>query len=78
MQETIYKDDNGEDKIHQEFFSAKTEVILFKNMRKRLKALETKGHTFVRRVKIRVNDPCPCGSGKKYKKCCIHKERGVK
>ena len=20
--------------------------------------------------KIRVNDPCPCGSGKKYKKCC--------
>ncbi|MDR2416389.1 MAG: SEC-C domain-containing protein [Candidatus Peribacteria bacterium] len=20
--------------------------------------------------KIRPNDPCPCGSGKKYKKCC--------
>jgi len=20
------------------------------------------------------NDPCPCGSGKKYKKCCIDKE----
>ena len=20
--------------------------------------------------KIGVNDPCPCGSGKKYKKCC--------
>ena len=20
------------------------------------------------------NDPCPCGSGKKYKKCCMHKE----
>ena len=19
------------------------------------------------------NDPCPCGSGKKYKKCCINK-----
>lgn len=19
------------------------------------------------------NDPCPCGSGKKYKKCCIEK-----
>ena len=19
------------------------------------------------------NEPCPCGSGKKYKKCCIHK-----
>jgi tetratricopeptide (TPR) repeat protein len=20
------------------------------------------------------NDPCPCGSGKKYKKCCLNKE----
>lgn len=23
--------------------------------------------------KIQRNDPCPCGSGKKYKKCCIDK-----
>lgn len=21
--------------------------------------------------KIRRNDPCPCGSGKKYKNCCL-------
>lgn len=21
------------------------------------------------------NDPCPCGSGKKYKKCCLHQQR---
>ena len=21
------------------------------------------------------NDPCPCGSGKKYKKCCLLKKR---
>ncbi|MEX2353538.1 MAG: UPF0149 family protein [Gammaproteobacteria bacterium] len=28
----------------------------------------------VRREKPQVgrNDPCPCGSGKKYKKCCLH------
>jgi hypothetical protein len=25
---------------------------------------------FVRETKIGRNDPCPCGSGKKYKKCC--------
>ena len=25
-------------------------------------------------AKIGRNDPCPCGSGKKYKKCCIVKE----
>ena len=23
-------------------------------------------------VKVGRNDPCPCGSGKKYKKCCLH------
>lgn len=28
----------------------------------------------VRRTESRVgrNDPCPCGSGKKFKKCCLH------
>jgi uncharacterized protein YecA (UPF0149 family) len=24
--------------------------------------------------KIGRNDPCPCGSGKKYKKCCLGRE----
>jgi len=24
-------------------------------------------------AKIQRNDPCPCGSGKKYKKCCLNK-----
>ncbi|MBT6848912.1 MAG: hypothetical protein HOA14_15960, partial [Planctomycetaceae bacterium] len=23
--------------------------------------------------KVGRNDPCPCGSGKKYKKCCLGK-----
>lgn len=27
---------------------------------------------FVREYKIGRNDPCPCGSGKKFKKCCLH------
>ena len=26
-----------------------------------------------RSAKVRRNDPCPCGSGLKYKKCCLHK-----
>jgi hypothetical protein len=25
--------------------------------------------------KVGRNDPCPCGSGKKYKKCCLQLER---
>ena len=24
--------------------------------------------------KVGPNDPCPCGSGKKYKKCCRDKD----
>lgn len=28
----------------------------------------------VKKNKIGRNDPCPCGSGKKYKKCCINKK----
>lgn len=24
------------------------------------------------------NDPCPCGSGKKYKKCCLERESGAR
>jgi hypothetical protein len=27
--------------------------------------------------KIKRNDPCPCGSGKKYKKCCIEKSEKI-
>jgi len=26
--------------------------------------------TVVKEFKTGRNDPCPCGSGKKYKKCC--------
>lgn len=29
------------------------------------------GETLVQRTKIGRNDPCPCGSGRKFKKCCI-------
>jgi len=31
-------------------------------------------------AKINRNDPCPCGSGKKYKKCCLplHQESSAK
>lgn len=27
--------------------------------------------------KIGRNDPCPCGSGKKYKHCCMKKDQGL-
>lgn len=31
---------------------------------------QKKANTVVKEAKIYPNDPCPCGSGKKYKKCC--------
>ena len=27
-------------------------------------------------IKVRRNDPCPCGSGRKYKKCCLARRQG--
>lgn len=32
----------------------------------------TFGGQFTRIPKVGRNDPCPCGSGKKYKKCCLN------
>ena len=32
----------------------------------------------LRRQKFDRNSPCPCGSGKKYKQCCLLKGREVK
>lgn len=56
-----------------EFFQAPTEKKLNEQMDTRLQELEGQGHTFKRRVKIGRNGICPCGSGKKFKKCCLSK-----
>ena len=41
-----------------------------------LKMLISKGSGHARGRKIGRNEPCPCGSGKKHKKCCLGKEQG--
>ena len=33
------------------------------------------GKGFLILLGIGPNDPCPCGSGKKYKKCCMQKDK---
>ena len=33
---------------------------------------DTYQQPIVNENKVGRNDPCPCGSGKKYKKCCLH------
>lgn len=49
---------------------------------KRLKELEAEFNKITQNdrtdEKIGRNDPCPCGSGKKYKKCCLKKDNVYK
>ncbi|MCI6553049.1 MAG: SEC-C domain-containing protein [Lachnospiraceae bacterium] len=47
--------------------------ILDEETRKRLYREQKSSTTVVKGEKIYPNDPCPCGSGKKYKKCCGRK-----
>ena len=48
--------------VHQEYSSLRREEV--KEQRKKFVPRKLEGK------KIGRNDPCPCGSGKKYKKCC--------
>ena len=36
---------------------------------------EVKKQPIRKEQKVGPNDPCPCGSGKKYKKCCMQKDK---
>lgn len=46
------------------------DAILSEERRKELYKEQKKSGTVVKDKKIGRNEPCPCGSGKKYKYCC--------
>ena len=46
------------------------ENILTSEKRQQIRKEYNKTRTVVNENKIGRNDACPCGSGKKYKKCC--------
>ena len=46
------------------------EDIFDQDTRKQLYKEQKSSTTIVKEAKVYPNDPCPCGSGKKYKKCC--------
>jgi hypothetical protein len=48
--------------------------VLSQEKRKSIKKEYDKTKTVVKEAKIGRNDPCPCGSGKKYKKCCLDQQ----
>ena len=45
-------------------------AIFDEETRKTLYKEQKASTTVVKETKVYPNDPCPCGSGKKYKKCC--------
>lgn len=45
-------------------------ALLSEERRKELYKEQKSSTTIVKPKKVGRNDPCPCGSGKKYKKCC--------
>ncbi len=49
--------------------------IFDKETKRELYLEQKKSGTVVVGKKIGRNDPCPCGSGKKYKKCCMNKDQ---
>mgnify|MGYP000781382307 len=46
------------------------DALIDADRRKELYKEQKLSTTIVKGKKIGRNDPCPCGSGKKYKKCC--------
>ena len=46
------------------------DALISQERRKELYKEQKLSKTVVKGPKVGRNDPCPCGSGKKYKKCC--------
>lgn len=46
------------------------DAIFDEETKKALYKEQKSSTTIVKEAKVYPNDPCPCGSGKKYKKCC--------
>ena len=46
------------------------DAIITPERRKELYKIEKSSKTVIKPPKVGRNDPCPCGSGKKFKKCC--------
>lgn len=69
----IHKQLIGDRVLATEVFTGPRVRDLHDAMDARLKAIEAAGGALIHRAKIGRNTPCPCGSGLKFKKCCIDK-----
>lgn len=78
-EDTVVKIEIDPEKLYYNMVEAKAdwlyslpmwEEILPEEKRKELYKEQKKSGTIVKGPKVGRNDPCPCGSGLKYKKCC--------
>ena len=78
-EDTVVKIEIDPEKLYYNMVEAKADwlynlpmwdQILTEEKRKELYKTQKAFGTIVKGPKIGRNDPCPCGSGKKYKKCC--------
>ena len=76
---TVVSLDYDKEKLYYNMVGARAEWLynleqwdnlLTPERRKELYREQKSSTTVVKPPKIGRNDPCPCGSGKKYKKCC--------
>ncbi len=76
---TVLSLDYDKEKLYYNMVGAKAEwlytlpqwdSLLTDERRKELYKEQKSSTTIVKPKKIGRNDPCPCGSGKKYKQCC--------
>jgi uncharacterized protein YecA (UPF0149 family) len=61
--------------IVTEVFTGQSNKEVLGKMDQRKQELERQGCSGFRRQKIGVNATCPCGSGLKFKKCCLRLSR---
>ena len=79
MQEINYRDrDTGTLNTIREIFNIpdaqnEGEYMQSKYAEAMAKMTGNKEFISIRQQAIGRNDPCPCGSGRKFKKCCINK-----
>ena len=78
-EDTVVKIEIDPEKLYYNMVAAKADwlygleqwdALLTPERRKELYKEQRSSTTVVKPPKIGRNDPCPCGSGKKYKKCC--------
>lgn len=81
MQEIRHTNNKGEEVLIREFFEEGSDIqTKMAEMSARVaSSIEAEGgqvKEIKTKRKIGRNDSCPCGSGKKFKRCCIHKLTG--